>query len=527
MRIKMRHFIFFSLSLLLVLPGTSIAQTCSGLYSEKKVPSRRVLESAVEVEISAEVIAPFMTTTDGTIRPVADRAGIEAIPENILKEIRDNFPEIDPLDLDWDLLTSFEKQEIIMLSAKKRDHQFSQSRTIPGLVYRDEIDLTFAKASRFMGKDYAPGSYRFKTKDIFKSTAIEYMGPNRMTENLGVEIHIRTNLGAEENYKSSRTLQMAMTGRINNVHQHVVGRLPIKKMSESPERMASLMTEFIRRQLLKVQFARIRDAQPVEINRSEEGVLNMPVTTRSDFTNLYSHFLKLGQSLQRLTDGIQNTRARNQALQSSLLAGLLRSPVAKKLGLKPLEPKKINTEIGEVSSFSRKMGLIGVRSYQVYDGSPWQWGIEFRDLTAHRNLESQISILKSAQEKLASQNYGINDSSLGKLSAGELYFPDSKTYLDKAADLGRNFPFISILNDPILAAEIKKSCQENEYNTALNILFHNWAIDPIVDGHLPLINQIEQTREIALKRLAKGESSNTVLQFFIKRSGLDYRLSQL
>ena len=536
MRIKMRHLISAICILFFAALSEAAAPLCHQVYSSKKLERPvRLLESSVEIEIGAAVIDPLMTTTDGTLRPVVGEAGHSALPENILKDIRESFPEMDPLDVAWDVLTSQEKQDIIMLSAKERHHNFSKSRTIPGLIYREQIKLNFTKPSRFMGKDYKPGTYSFNSKDIFRSTAIEFMGPNRMTENLGVEIHLRSNLGADENYRSSRSLQAAMVNRINNVHQHVVARLPIKKMGEDPERMAFALTEFIRRELIRVQFARIRDAQPIELIQTADGITNMPVTERKDFQKLFVHFLDLGRNIQGTTQGIQKTHQLNDRRENGMLGKLLQTGLAQKLGLKPLSKKPVNTNISG-TTYSDKIGLIGVRSFDLYDGSRWQWGIEYRDLSPNRNVEEQMLRLKTAQSRMISQDYGIQYSRLDQwlqqkdlaTAAEKLYFPDQLSFLGESANLAENFPHIPLLaKDPVFTEAVRQNAIRNKTNSGLNILFHDWAKDPIVDGNPALIAQIEAAREIALHKISRGESSNTVLQYFIKKSGLDYHLSRL
>lgn len=539
-RLNLRHLFsagIFSLSLFLSAFSFAAAPLCAQLYSKKSEtkPAIRLLESAVEIETTPEVIDPFMTTTDGSIRPVADSAGMKALPENILKDIRESFPELDPLDVAWDVLTSKEKQEIIMLSAKQRGQSFFDSRTIPGLIYRPQVKMTFTKPSRFMGKDYPAGTHTFNSKDIFRSTAIEFMGPGRMTENLGVEIHLRSALGADENYISSRTLQMAMANRINNVHQHVVARLPIKKMAEDPARMAFILTEFIRRENIRAQFVKIRNGQPVErIKEETTGGDNMPVTERRDFSNMFSHFQSLGNNLRSSVQEIQSIKSSNQARENSLLNKVLQSALAQKIGLKPLKMKDIKPDI-QGRTYADKIGLIGVRSYNLYDGSRWKWGIEYRDLSPHRDLEEQKARLMTAQRRMISQDYQIDfinlDSWLQNRNlaqkAAELYFPDQSSFLAPNANLAENFPHITSLRDPKIVAMLKIAMPKEAHNTAMNILFHDWAQDPIVNGDRALIAKVEDAQNIALQRLSRGEDSESVLLYFIKKSSLDYTLQKL
>lgn len=538
-RLNLRHtlksaFWGFALSFLTANSVFAAAPICSQIYAEKAKPAIRLLESSVEIETSPELIDPFMTTTDGSIRPITGSAGIKALPENILKDITESFPELDPLDVAWDVLTSKEKQEIIMQSALVRGQDFYQTRTIPGLIYRQQIKITLPKAARLMGKDYPAGTHTFNSKEIFGTTAIEFMGPNRMTEKLGIEIHLRSSLGADENYISSRTLQSAMTARINNVHQHVVARLPIKKMSQDPEGMAFVLTEFIRREMIRAQFVKLRDAQPIERIENELAGDNMPVTKRIDFQNVFTHFLELGQSLKSNVDEITTIRSRNDRRENSFLNKALQTALAQKIGLKPLKMQKINPDI-RGNPYARKMGLIGVRSFEFYDGSRWQWGIEYRDLSPHRQLSEQIARLKKAQERMISQNYAIDFVNLNSWlqsknlsqKAGELYFPDQASFTGAMVDLAANFPHIKALQDPTIAQAVKAACRKQSHNTGLNVLFHDWSQDPIVNGNRALIAQIEDVQNIAIQRLARGEKSETVLQYFIKKSSLDYQLQQL
>ncbi len=192
-------------------------------------PAKKVSQqSSVELEIgAADLVLGMMTTATGTIRAVwpEDRP-IDQFPSKLRESIQGAYPEMPLLDAPWDVLTPREQREILMAAAPQDGDAFFNDRKVRGLKYKDKIVLTFAKLTRFAGKIYPRGTHTIPAAEIFGNTAIEYMGPERMSQNLGFELHIRSYFTAGDNLLTARALSLALTGAVGPLHLHIVGPYP-------------------------------------------------------------------------------------------------------------------------------------------------------------------------------------------------------------------------------------------------------------------------------------------------------------
>ena len=196
-------------------------------------------ESAVEVEIGATPgVFGLFTTIDGTIAPILRKRGIDILPESIQKSLRDYVgPKGDPTKVPWEALTDAEQIEIIQSVASSQS--FDTTRTVPGLVYKEVVSLRFSQPTRFLGQDYPAGNHLVPAEYIFGKTQIEFMGPDRMTKNLGFELHVRSSLTAGENLSTARALQIGLSGSMANVHTHIVG--PVPTYIDRPNRFVNFL----------------------------------------------------------------------------------------------------------------------------------------------------------------------------------------------------------------------------------------------------------------------------------------------
>lgn len=320
-------------------------------------------ESSVEVEIGAsDLVIELFDTLDGTIGPVLSGTIIKDFPLLLLKDLPPHLLKslMDYVGGDanqiktvpWDVLSPSEKRELIMSTAKIRKQQFFTSRVVPGLKYREKISLQFTEATRFLGNDYKPGTYQFNTSEIFPRTAIEFMGPNRMTEDLGFELHARGLLNAGENFLTARSLQKALVGSYQNVHTHIVAPYPQGNINTEAFRA----TEFTRRATLIFDVVMIERGIPMtKIPTSGiENSTNFFPAQSETYLNLYKSFLEYSRS-------------------------------------------RVSSVV-----FS-KGGTVGIRSYHHYDKGVW--GLEFRYLPGRLDKNESATRISILQDKLLSQDY--------------------------------------------------------------------------------------------------------------------------
>lgn len=459
---------------------------CIDVY--KKKPSLKLkFDSSVEVEIDpSPAIIDLFTTKDGTIAPVLGRNRIDVIPDTILKSLQEYVGEEgDVRSVPWDALTTGEKIELI--AAASKGNNFHASRTIPGLIYRKEISITFSKPTHFIGKDFKPGNHKFMSNEIFGNTAIEYMGPNRMNENLGFELHVRSGLSAGENLKTARVIQSTLSGGPVNVHLHMVGPVVDVKTPTRWQRVVHYFSQRHRNNFNRINASEVfkladlarRTMLYFDIQMIERGIPMTSVLSRdADSINFYPvDYHKFINFTRSLLNGKQG---------------------------------------GGVQS---KSGTVGLRTSHYYDQSGI-WGMEVRYLSPFLDQKITAEALDIFQRRIISGNYFLSSGqAIDYLKKYKDDFDYSIQNLLYVSDFNVNLYFRNF-ND----AQIEFVLNEVQKNDFLKMLFHDWSNDPIYVQNKERLKKILDAQNYSLALLFGGMPSVEVMKIFIKKSALSYDL---
>ncbi len=500
---KLLNLSFLFLSALLL-----SASAQAGLYCSKIHAASFLRDSAVEIEISGTVVDPLMTTLDGTLRPLVGELGVEGLPKELRQSLESTFPGQDPLTAEWDLLTSKEKQQLILYVAKTKNQNFFKNRNVEGLKYRDTFQMTFREPTTFLGKNYAAGKHTFQTSEVFGGTKIEFSGPEGMKENLGVEIHLRTSQSAGTNFQASAILQKGLTSRVSSVHEHIVAEMPLEQMSKNPELTALKMVEFYRRVSLFTQTLRALKGHEIEelrVTTEAFNYLNMPILKRTDLAQFNTYFKNFGNYLK--------------ANSANGIRGLIEKL---KVYFDPNLRKNNDLFSSGEAQLAEKSGLVGIRAGSVYDGTITQWGLEMRDLSPSHDQKVLTRVTDAVQKRMLQQEFGISDKILQNTLEQSKKMPVENILLYPSVAKGGlrvdKMPmYAKKFNIPKLA-EYKTDFPNNE---AIGFLFHDWANDPLILQYPGSRKQVLETQVMALKYLANGMNINEVIIWFIKKSALN------
>lgn len=450
------------------------------------------MDSSIEMELGANTpTMNLFTTTDGTLAPVLERA---ELPEGLAKTLRDAYPEVADLKtLPWDSLDSASQVALIEHAAKVNNHQFFLSRKVPGLLYRDTIELSFTRPTEFLGKHYPAGTHKFASSEIFRGTAIEFKSPTSMTNNLGFELHLRSPAAPSTNLKNAWALEGGLGYKPGNLHQHIVAPLPQAKILANPLLQATRMTEYYRRINLYAEMKAVLNGGTITQNISENAVY---------FGNMKD------ENLSSVFDYFATGATKNL-------------------------------------SSNNKIAWVGMRGSDAYNGSEKLWGLEFRDIDPRYPVAELGRMMDAAQSSLVRDEYGIpeekiqrwmehNVSYLEKIGKGgirpNILHADTALTL-KYPQTIPNGLFASLNPDlrTLLALNLSEKMQlglaltkAHENNLSVAMLVKNWAQDPLFFENPEVVKKIHEVQAQALRRLMAGEKQKDVMQYFLKRSGIHY-----
>lgn len=476
-------------------------------------------ESSAEVEIpNTPRVMELFTTTDGTIAPVLGLRGIEALDPAVRKSLEEAFPGQDVTKLSWDLLNHQEKTAVIQTAARVNEHVFmggNGRRTIPGLKYTETITVSFLQSTQFLGRLYRRGTYQIPAKDIFASTAIEFMGPNRMTSNLGFELHVRTSQPADQNYLTARGLQNALTGQNIAMHLHIVA--PVTKTPQIRLTNAQVFQrmEFHRRVSLLFEMKMI--------NRGIAMKKNYVVNADGTSDGVAWNFGEFSPG-SVFSAGQRFFRGFNWELTASA------SEIVQVQRSGQMSP--------QTDFMISKSGTVGIRGGQAYDSKDVPlWGIEVRYLSPHADSKQDARDLANIQRRMLDEQYAMTeaDARLFLDLSPQKYFE-----LERAAENLWYYQEIGpkslaqmdrVLSQKIPAWE-KMTLDQKQIviqkfmdNSYLYMLTHDWSRDPMFYNQPNKIVQIQTAQTIALNWIVNTDAKPTeVMKTFVKRSGLEHAI---
>lgn len=456
--------------------------TCSDLAlrpTARTFPLQSPYQSSVEIEIGANpAVLELFTTTDGTVGPVLGDISVLKLPASLQETLQAwtrNWTIFHKVP--WDVLSPQEKADLIMAAASIRNQSFysnyGNGRTVPGLVYREKIKLHFPRLTRFMGKDYPRGTHEFAASDIFASTKIEFMGPERMSKDLGFELHLRGNLNAGENFLSARALQQALVGTSQNVHQHIVGPLP--RTFASPL-LTSPWTNAIANDVLQTHRAAEFESR-VSLAIEIQMILNR-------------HKFQTYMSSGSVHFSPRNSYGRDDFWRAFVNGGRSKS----------------------------KDGVVGLRTYQYYDEPVW--GLEVRYLSPKIEDQRFSSFLSDVQLRMQTGEYSLSEEKmLAYLKTMQQRFAGPTPQEAFYGLFAYDFRMDELVNG--YGARVDTSNNHFE-----NMLYYDWSVYPLFYDNPKLLQQIKTTQEYCLKLLQRGMDSGEVMRTFIKKSGIAHAISQ-
>ena len=493
--------------------GAPNMDRCVGILKGLKNPE---FESSVETELGASPrIMAMFTTTDGTIAPVM---GKTEIPEDVAKLLREAYPEVSDLkSIEWAALDHETQVRLIEYAAEKGNQEFFSNRDVPGLEILDSVDLHFTRRTQFMGKSFAPGVHTVNPRDFLMKDKVQFMGPSNMSKNLGFELHFRTDLSAGENLKEAWKFVRAVRGIEGSVHQHTLSKMPMKKLKSIDGPIESTrLTEYFARVNMFTEMHAVVNGWGILTKKDADnsGPTNFGPTNRSKVHGVFSYFSSAG---------------------------------------------KLNM------GTSAKIGWVGFRGKHSYDGVDDVFGLEFRDLSPKYDHEFMYSLQDASQHALAKSELGIPEDRmerwvkevsykkpkrltfrrmaqefsgvvLRKRQNPELWKEDIdkkslqwavftqiyyKNTKFKSSDFPRSLRNYLKNNDKKLSPSLFKVLNKQlEYNQSVGMLLKDWATDPMFFESPQVLDRIHRVQYEALERIARGEKHGTVMDFFLKRSGI-------
>lgn len=482
----------FLLSFLFAPAGAKAAPLCEQVFEGKYLTQ----QSSVELEIAAtDAVIELFDTLDGTLAPAMAKAPAEALPAELLATLREVAgPEADPLSVAWDLLSPSEKAQVITASAKARGQDFHKERKVPGLKYRENVKISFAEPTRFLGADYTPGTYEFRAHDIFPGTAIEFMGPTRMSENLGFELHVRSHLTAGENLLTTRALQKSLLGEMQNVHLHMVAPYPKKLAEPAPESMITRLLKLVRR---KVESVPPTDYYNVDVYRAME--FSRRVMLYFDF-----RMIELGLGMTVVKDSAGTT-----------------------INFSPLSPQAFLqfahslSQPGLGGAARSKTGTVGTRTKHFYDSDVW--GLEVRFLSGRLNQAQTAQAISKLQGRMVSGEYFISrEEAMARLGGPKAPILDALSELLYVDRFEEKMTAMNLTSEQ--AQAVRKAAAENDF---VKMLVHDWSRDPMFAGKPERVQAIEEARKVALAQIFSRNSSTEAMRTFIRRSGLVFEMQKM
>lgn len=504
MKRSMRFLFPLALSLIL---SHSVEAAVSCLYIHSR-------QSAAEVEIgNTPIVMELFTTTDGSIAPVLSSKGIEALHPEVRESLEQAFPGENITGLSWDLLNHKEKTMVIEYSAKMNGHEFFKNRTIPGLKYIDTVTLTFTEPTTFLGRPWSKGKHQVSTKDIFANTAIEFMGPNRMTENLGFELHVRSSNPAEQNYQTARSLQKALTGQHIAMHLHIVA--PVTKTPSIRLKLEEVLqrVEFHRRVSLLFEMKMISRGV---------GMKRVPVQDAEGRETNASNFFDFSPA-EAIDGGVKFFRGFNWEQTSTFM--------------ERMRIRITGQELPQTDRLYSKSGTVGVRGSQAYDSKDQPlWGIEIRYLSPFTDGKQDAKDIAAVQRRMIDETFTMTEAEaadyIGNFQkkhnsldvVDHLWYVDAVgTKMDRAAlsTLVKRFPELKNKTTAEMTVILKKF----EDNSFLYMLTHDWSKDPMFYNQTTKLAQMVDAQNVALHWIVTTNANPTdVMKTFIKKSGLEYTI---
>ncbi|MBF0297885.1 MAG: hypothetical protein HQK51_04155 [Oligoflexia bacterium] len=465
------------------------------LYEDGSIKSDHCLErptvdSSVELELDIDPILKVLTTMDGKVGSLFEHVrnldtgvfGVVPYPQELIDWAKKNSIE-DIANYEWDKLPEDIKMIALKEVSKGRGgNNFFRSRKIPNMKVKNKLLLHFNKDTMFAGKVMKKGDTEVDVTEIVSKNPVEYRGPTDVEDVLGVELHFReaqpSGVVHEDAWKFLDGLNVCR----NHQHIHIVAPIPYDEFKDKKDNQAFLMADYFRR------------------------------------TNLFSELLSIASG-----DSISDSVSEGATYFASLTPAIVKGVADYFLHYARGE------EIPEIGD-DFKMGWVGMRGKDKYDGDIDLWGMEYRDISASPETDNMREVLNAIQWGMNKNDFGISSSDFDKWKAafenGIIKKGNDVEISQKLSDIWYNQDVDTLLSES--HAEIKDKLNNSfgilgkrklkllkkviKSHTEVKMLLHNWDNDPIFfSSQFKFMNKEQVLKEIkdaqkkALEKIFKNK----------------------
>lgn len=462
-----------------------------GLIAEppcfSKIRSLAVVEDPRH-DVTAEIeprmsplLMSLLTTTDGTIRPLFKfRSSIRGI-RGRAKCAR------------WDSLDYAEQKRLIELAIQNG----VGGLRIPGLVFRDKIELQLKAPIQFRGETIPAGPYTFHASEFFRD-GVELMSP--IARNIKrVEIHFRDRGAAGRVSRDSKTILRAIgfgdLDEIDTQHLHILGQVgnePAKGFT---------MTEVFRRANLAAEMISIVEGRETLSIARVESMFAFGPLRRKFMPMVFLQLDRDGKSL-RLKEAFVGVRG----------IGFYDEPNTWGLENRMID-ENIPPEIHE--EFSNALQVLMHSDLREISDEISNWIVD---------VQMRLYEKKDGPNRLLSEEEARQIIAMSSLSFINLQY--NGDWNDLYKDCPRNLKSLLSLSDiENLKAQTDISNTQSRH-TELKMLIYNWSEDPLLSKHPQLKRRVRAAQIAAIKKL-KGQTAksvNEIMRPFLLESGLYERV---
>ena|GEM_PF-5598428 len=455
--------------------GLQAAPRCGDIFRDYSLGG-----AAVELEMDAtNKVLQILTTHNGLVGGLFDRKFTDAsIPNSYLFWAKENYPEMDPRLLEWDLLPDNIKRNLIIVVSSGKERTFYEDRSVPGIKVKEVIQLKFPIDTVFLGQTYRPGVHNVDVSNVFKQ--VEFRSRRSVEKFSGVELHLRSQeISAGDLVKDAWNFQMGIGEKRGHLHEHIVAAKPTGPRQREK---AIEIAEYYRRANMLAELIKAFDHGVIMSNKS---------LTESFFDSAKPNFF----------------------------SGVF---------------KYFMGDIRDFDGNRFKMAYVSFRTGKTYDQSD-MFGFEYRAIGAKRNVQLMRKISDRIQYSLRNESYGFEYSDMREwFESKKLNIEDNLQvqqglemawYHQSYTQLYKRMPenLKAALGKPGWALLKTYHLKISDYgNHALKMLLYDWAADPIYFGDEAGQARVRKIQEFTLSQLFKKSEVHPrdIVTVFVKTSGV-------
>lgn len=450
---------------------------CQGLFVEGPIPSQRApYDTAIELEMTVpDALLDMLTTASGTIREFVSGYRGSMVKEEFEKTIN-------KLPNGWDT-----RLDDIALNLRRKMFRswvhFEEKSAFEKIKFKETIRLTFKKKVRFLGKNYKPGTYTFRTAD-FLTNEFHPVGREELEAHFGaVEIHVRTNLVfADEALASAWIFQQALGVPFLDMQAHLVGPAPAQSAPRFREVNALRQIEFRRRNEIFARMLTLFEGSLFE-NSDEENSFVTPMDYQA-YKDLQGYWLR------------EITRPASK-----------RSVFDQKL--KAIVPQRAAAKYDQKNIVANEIRFIPATNLLFYT----QWVRRVQDGLLYEKYFIDKDSLNGWIREMENRGADWSD--------GLFPFHDLRNVASEHPT--RLLGIINKIANPKIITEFTKRNFKNfpvSEDLKIQFIFFDWTRDPLFWNDPAAKELILDAQLEAIKQIARGRDLRTILLDFLEESGL-------